>query len=86
MTHRLMATARHRTCKKNRSYTIGIITIPHSLKIKYGSSHIMKSYVDWFERRGIHVIPIPYDTKHHHRIKIQQYLNCNLGIIDLLIL
>jgi gamma-glutamyl hydrolase len=25
----------------------------------------MKSYVDWFELCGIHVIPIPYDTTHH---------------------
>jgi hypothetical protein len=30
--------------------------------IKYGTSHIMKPYVDWFEERGISVIPIPYDT------------------------
>jgi gamma-glutamyl hydrolase len=60
-----MATARHRTYKKNRSYSVGILTIPHSRKMKYGSSHIMKSYVDWFEQRGVHVIPIPYDTDHH---------------------
>jgi gamma-glutamyl hydrolase len=25
----------------------------------------MKAYVDWFEERGIRVIPIPYDTTHH---------------------
>jgi gamma-glutamyl hydrolase len=24
----------------------------------------MKSYVDWFEEQGVHVLPIPYDTDH----------------------
>lgn len=54
---------RNRTSKLHHSYTIGIITIPHSYKIKYGTSHIMKSYIDWFEERDIRVIPIPYDTR-----------------------
>ena len=25
----------------------------------------MKSYIDWFEQRGIRVLPIPFDTKDH---------------------
>jgi len=41
--------------------TIGIITIPHTTK----QSHIMKSYVDWFEKAGVNVLPIPFDTQHH---------------------
>lgn len=53
---------RHKTSKHNQSICIGIITIPHQKKTKYGTSHIMKSYVDWFEERGVRVIPIPYDT------------------------
>jgi len=40
---------------------IGIITIPHITK----QSHIMKSYVDWFEQAGIGVVPIPFDTLNH---------------------
>ena len=44
---------------------IGIITIPHLKKVKYGSSHVMKTYVDWFVNRGIHVVLIPYDTTEH---------------------
>ena len=48
--------------KDHNILSVGIITIPHSLKIKYGTSHIMKPYIDWFEERGIRVIPIPYDT------------------------
>ena len=32
----------------------------------------MKSYVDWFEHRGIHVLPVPFDTTEYntyfHRI------------------
>ena len=39
---------------------IGILTLPHTLAI--GTSHIMKSYVDWFEDHGIRVLPIPFDT------------------------
>jgi gamma-glutamyl hydrolase len=53
---------RHKTHKRNQSLCIGIITIPHSKKTKYGTTHIMKSYVDWFEDRGVRVIPIPYNT------------------------
>jgi gamma-glutamyl hydrolase len=34
-------------------------------KTTYGQSHIMKPYVDWFEERGVRVIPIPYDTTQH---------------------
>lgn len=40
---------------------IGIITIPHTNT----KSHIMKSYIDWFEAKGVHVLPIPFDTQHH---------------------
>jgi gamma-glutamyl hydrolase len=60
-----MNTVRHRTSKVHHSFCVGIITIPHSRKTKYGMSHIMKPYVDWFEERGIRVIPIPYDTTQH---------------------
>lgn len=44
--------------RSQRLYSVGIISIPH--KPRY--SHIMKSYVDWFENRGIRVVPIPYDS------------------------
>jgi len=40
------------------SYCVGIFTIPY----KPNYSHIMKTYVDWFEKKGICVVPIPYDT------------------------
>jgi gamma-glutamyl hydrolase len=60
-----MSTVRHKTSKKNKSLCVGIITIPHSKKTKYGTSHIMKPYIDWFEDRGVRVIPIPYDTTEH---------------------
>jgi GMP synthase-like glutamine amidotransferase len=60
-----MSTVRHKTSKVNKSLCVGIITIPHLKKVKYGTSHIMKAYVDWFEERGVHVIPIPYDTTEH---------------------
>ena len=60
-----MNTVRHRTSKKHTSCCVGIITIPHSKKTKYGDTHIMKPYVDWFEERGVHVVPIPYDTTEH---------------------
>ena len=60
-----MYAVRHKTNKRNQSLCIGIITIPHSKKTKYGKSHIMKAYVDWFEERGVRVIPIPYDTTQH---------------------
>lgn len=55
-----------RTTQKHKKQTcVGIITIPHSRVIPYGNSHIMKPYVDWFESRGVRVLPIPYDTKEH---------------------
>ena len=57
-----MYTIRHKTSKVHHSLCVGILTIPHSKKTKYGRSHIMKAYVDWFEERGVRVIPIPYDT------------------------
>jgi len=57
-----MYAIRHKTTKKNQSLCVGILTIPHMKKTKYGSSHIMKPYVDWFEERGVRVIPVPYDT------------------------
>jgi gamma-glutamyl hydrolase len=57
-----MLAIRHRTSKRHRSVCVGIMTIPHSLKVGWGQSHIMKAYVDWFEERGVRVIPIPYDT------------------------
>lgn len=56
---------RHKTSKRNQSLCIGIITIPHSKNVKYGDTHIMKAYVDWFEERGVRVIPIPFETTQH---------------------
>lgn len=63
-----MSTARLKTSKKNPSCCVGILTIPHTGKNKYGKSHIMKAYVDWFEDRGVHVVPIPYDTNEHETL------------------
>lgn len=60
-----MNAVRHRTSKKHHKLCVGIITIPHSKKTKYGDTHIMKPYVDWFEHRGVRVVPIPYDTTQH---------------------
>lgn len=60
-----MYAVRHKTIKVHNTACVGILTIPHSKKIKYGTSHIMKAYVDWFEERGVRVIPIPYDTTEH---------------------
>lgn len=60
-----MYAVRHKTSKRHESICVGIITIPHMKKTKYGESHIMKPYVDWFEERGVRVIPIPYDTTQH---------------------
>lgn len=57
-----MYAVRHKTVKLRNSLCIGIITIPHFQKNEHGNSHIMKAYVDWFEDRGVRVIPIPYDT------------------------
>ena len=62
---RTQSYVRHKTSKKHTSLCVGIITIPHSQKTKYGKSHIMKPYVDWFEERGVRVIPIPFDTTQH---------------------
>ena len=60
-----MYAVRHKTIKVHNTPCVGILTIPHSKKTKYGNSHIMKAYVDWFEERGVRVIPIPYDTTEH---------------------
>jgi gamma-glutamyl hydrolase len=57
-----MYAIRHKTSKIHKNLCVGIITIPHSKKTKFGQSHIMKPYVDWFEEQGVRVIPIPYDT------------------------
>lgn len=57
-----MYSLRHKTSKRTHSVCVGIITIPHMKQTKYGTSHIMKPYVDWFEDRGVRVIPIPFDT------------------------
>jgi gamma-glutamyl hydrolase len=57
-----MSAVRHRTSKSHKTVCVGIMTIPHSVKVGWGQSHIMKAYVDWFEERGVRVIPIPYDT------------------------
>jgi gamma-glutamyl hydrolase len=57
-----MYAVRHKTVKMRNSLCIGVITIPHFRKTKHGNTHIMKAYVDWFEDRGVRVIPIPYDT------------------------
>lgn len=62
--------------RKWRSVNVGIITMPHEKQVKYGTSHIMKSYVDWFESRGVRVIPIPYDTTQH-----ELYFNNVNGIL-----
>lgn len=67
---------RHKTNKKMNTLCVGIITIPHMKKTKYGSSHIMKQYVDWFEERGVRVIPIPYDTTQH-----EQYFHMVNGLL-----
>ena len=54
--------------RKKHPLCVGILTIPSP----DGSSHIMKSYVDWFEHRGIRVLPVPFDTTEYktyfHRI------------------
>jgi gamma-glutamyl hydrolase len=71
-----MNPVRNKTSKLHSVTTVGIITIPHLKKIKYGTSHIMKAYVDWFEERGVRVIPIPYDTTQH-----ELFFNSVNGII-----
>jgi gamma-glutamyl hydrolase len=64
-----------KTTKLDRSLCVGILTIPHLRHNTYGSSHIMKSYVDWFEEQGIRVLPIPYDTTDH-----ESYFNMINGL------
>jgi GMP synthase-like glutamine amidotransferase len=49
---------------------IGIITNPTPTKNKYGTSYIRKLYIDWFEKNGICVVPIPYDT-----VEYESYFN-----------
>ena len=57
--------------KVEDSICVGILTLPHSRKHSSKQSrktehgHIMKSYVDWFEDKGVRVIPVPYDTMQH---------------------
>jgi gamma-glutamyl hydrolase len=70
-----MYAVRHKTNKRGQPLCIGIITIPHLKKVKYGQTHIMKPYVDWFEERGVRVIPIPYDTTQH-----EMYFNMVNGL------
>lgn len=70
-----MYAVRHKTNKRHQPLCIGIITIPHLKKVKYGQTHIMKPYVDWFEERGVRVIPIPYDTAQH-----EMYFNMVNGL------
>lgn len=42
---------------------VGIITMPSGpLKKKHGSAYITKNNIDWFNARGVEVIPIPYNT------------------------
>jgi gamma-glutamyl hydrolase len=71
-----MYTIRHKTNKRHQPLTVGILTIPHMKHVKYGDSHIMKPYVDWFEDRGVRVIPIPYDTTQH-----ETYFNMVNGLL-----
>ena len=47
---------------KKGELRVGIITMPHERKIDSGTNHIMSSYVDWFMKRGVKVVAIPYDT------------------------
>lgn len=58
------------------SISVGIITIPHLKKVKHGSSHVMKTYVDWFINRDIQVVLIPYDTTEH-----EMYFNMVHGLL-----
>lgn len=51
-----------KTKKRTIPLTVGILMTPHQEKTTHGTCHLMKSYVDWFEDRGIRVLPIPYDT------------------------
>lgn len=50
--------------KKERQLVVGILTIPHSFSTPHGRSHMMKAYADGFEKQGITVVPVPYDTPH----------------------
>ena len=49
---------RKKTNARRPLLCVGILTIPS----KGRGSHLLTSYVDWFEQRGVRVIPIPYDT------------------------
>ena len=55
---------RRKTSKIQHSLCVGIITVPYEQQQKHSNdvSHVMKSYVDWFEQHGIRVLPIPYNT------------------------
>lgn len=50
--------------KKDRPLIVGVLTIPHSFSTPHGRSHIMKAYADGFEKQGMIVVPVPYDTTH----------------------
>lgn len=50
--------------KKEQYLIVGILTIPHSFSTPYGRTHIMKAYADGFEKQGVIVVPVPYDTPH----------------------
>jgi GMP synthase-like glutamine amidotransferase len=63
--HLIMSTVHHRTAKQRPRWVVGILTMPHARRVRWGTSHIMKPYVDWFEERGVHVLPIPFDTMDH---------------------
>jgi len=65
-----------RKVKRHSPICVGIITIPHQKKIKHGSSHVMKTYVDWFINRGVQVVLIPYDTTEH-----EMYFNMVHGLL-----
>jgi gamma-glutamyl hydrolase len=71
-----MSTIRRTKKVKQRPICVGIITIPHQKKVKHGSSHVMKTYVDWFIQRGIQVVLIPYDTTEH-----EMYFNMVHGLL-----
>jgi gamma-glutamyl hydrolase len=45
---------------KEKGIVVGILTMPHGP----GKSHLMKSYVDWFQAEGVQVVPVPFDTPH----------------------
>ena len=55
-----MSTTVRRRKTKEGGLVIGIVTMPHAP----GKSHVMRSYVDWLEREGVQVVPVPFDTPH----------------------